>query len=102
MSTKHFDISLTGKAQSDVSKLRYAIVFRFRAPLTAKRYLEGLNKKMRSLEICADSIQVDEALSGKYGFEIRRIYYKEMAILYTIEGINVYVVRIIPQSLIIY
>ena len=102
MSTKCFEISLTGKAQSDVDKLRYAIVFKFHAPLTAKRYLQGLNKKITSLETSADSIQVDEELSEQYGFEIRRIFYKGMAILYTIEDIDVYIVRIMPQSMIVF
>ncbi len=102
MSAKRFDISLTGKAQSDVGKLRFAIVFKYRAPLTAKRYLQGLNKKITSLETSADSIQVDEELTAQYGFEIRRVFYKEMAILYTIEDINVYIVRIMPQSMIIF
>ena len=102
MSAKRFDISLTGKAQSDVGKLRYAIVFKFHAPLTAKRYLQGLNKKITSLETSADSVQIDEELSEQYGFEIRRVFYKEMAILYTIEELNVYIVRIMPQSLIIF
>ena len=99
---RRFEIYLSGKAQSDVDKLCYAIVFKFRAPLTAKRYLNGLNKKMQSLEIGADAIQVDEELSKQYGFDIRRINYKEMAILYTIEDANVYIIRIMPQSLIIF
>lgn len=99
---KRFEVYLSGKAQSDVDKLRYAIAFKFRAPLTAKRYLHGLNNKMQSLEIGADAIQVDEELSKKYGLEIRRINYKEMAILYTIEEANVYIIRIMPQSLIIF
>ena len=99
---RRFEIYLSGKAQSDIEKLRYAIVFKFRAPLTAKRYLSGLNKKMQSLEIGADAIKVDEELSKQYGFEIRRTHYKEMTILYTIEDTNVYVVRIMPQSLIIF
>ena len=98
---KLFDIFLTGKAQSDIDKLRYAIVFKFRAPLTAKRYLQGLNKKVQSLETGADSIQIDEELTEQYGFEIRRIFYKEMTILYTVEDVNVYIIRIMPQSLII-
>jgi len=99
---KRFEIFLSGKAQSDVDKLRFAIVFKFRAPLTAKRYLHGLNKKIQSLEIGADAIQVDEELSKQYGFEIRRANYKEMTILYTIEDANVYIIRIMPQSLIVF
>ena len=99
---RRFEIYLSGKAQSDADNLRFAIVFKFRAPLTAKRYLQGLNKKMQSLRIGADAIQVDEELSKQHGFDIRRTYYKEMTILYTIEDANVYIIRIMPQSLIIF
>ena len=97
-----FEISVTSKALSDVDKLRFAIVFKYRAPLTAKRYLKGLNDTIQSLKNGADSIQVDEELSEQYGLNIRRINYKEMAILYTIEDANVYIIRIMPQSLIIF
>ena len=94
---KRFEISLTPEAQRDASMLRYAIIFKYRAPLTAKRYLEGLNKKMKSLEVGADSIQID---AERYGFEIRRINYKEMAILYSIESEKVLVQQITPQNLV--
>ena len=95
-----FEISVTSKAQSDVAKLRGAIVYKYRAPLTAKRYLAGLNKKMQSLTVGADAIQIDDELSAQYGIEIRRVNYKEMAILYSIEDNMVYVHRIMPQSLV--
>ena len=53
---KRFDITATPKAQSDVDKLRFAIIFKFRAPHTARRYVEGLNKKVQSLKVGADAI----------------------------------------------
>ena len=99
---RHFEISLTSKALSDVDKLRFAIVFKYRAPLTAKRYLKGLNDLIQSLKIGADSIKVDEELSEQYRLDIRRVNYKEMAILYSVEGNIVYIHRIMPQSMIIY
>lgn len=99
---KQFEISLTSKALSDVDKLRFAIVFKYRAPLTAKRYLKGLNDTIQSLKIGADSIQINSELSGLHGFDIRRINYKEMAILYSIEDNIVYIHRIMPQSMIIF
>ena len=97
-----FEISVTSKALSDVDKLRFAIIFKYRAPLTAKRYLKGLNDTIQSLKIGADSIQIDADLSAMYGFEIRRVNYKEMAILYSVEGNVVYIHRIMPQSMIIF
>lgn len=98
---RQFEITTTTKAQSDVDKLRFAIAFKFRAPLTAKRYVQGLNEKIQSLKVGADSIHIDEKLSAQYGIEIRRVNYKEMAILYTVEGDIVYIHRVIPQSMII-
>ena len=99
---RRFDIAATPKAQSDVDKLRFAIAFKFRAPLTAKRYVEGLNKKVQSLKVGADAIQIDKAFSAQYGYDVRRINYKEMAILYSIEGNVVIIQRIIPQNMVIY
>ena len=99
---RQFEISVTSKALSDVDKLRFAIVFKYRAPLTAKRYLKGLNDTIQSLKIGADSIQIDTNLSALYGFDIRRVNYKEMAILYSIEGNVVIIQRIIPQNMVIY
>ena len=97
-----FEISVTSNALSDVDKLRFAIIFKYRAPLTAKRYLKGLNDTIQSLKIGADSIQIDADLSAMYGFEIRRVNYKGMAILYSVEGNVVYIHRIMPQSMIIF
>lgn len=99
---RQFEISLTSKALSDVDKLRFAIVFKYRAPLTAKRYLKGLNDTIQSLKIGADSIQIESELSGQYGLDIRRVNYKEMAILYSVEDNIVYIHRIMPQSMIIF
>ena len=99
---KRFEISLAPKALSDVEKLRFAIVFKFRAPLTAKRSLKGLNNTIQSLKVGADSIKVDHVLSAQYGFDIKRINYKEMAILFSIEDEIVYIHRIMPQGMIIF
>ena len=99
---RRFKISLTPKALSDIDKLRFAIVFKYRAPLTAKRYLEGLNNTFQSLKIGADSIRVDEELSRQFGLDMRRVNYKEMAILYSVDEDIVYIHRIMPQSMIIF
>ena len=53
---------------------------------------------MKSLEVGADSIQIDAEQTKRYGFEIWRINYKEMAILYSIESEKVLVQQITPQN----
>ena len=97
-----FKIIVTDKALTDLQELRDAIMFCFRAPLSAKRYIAGLNVKMQWLANSADYFPIVPELSYQYGMEIRRLNYKKMTILYTIEKKNVFVLRIIPQSMVIY
>ena len=99
---KRFTISLTSKAQSDTINLRKTIILEYRAPLTAKRYLAGLNTKISSLETGADAIRVEPILSMQYGMDIRRLNYEALAILYSIEDDKVFIQRIVAQSLIAY
>lgn len=96
-----FSISLTDEAKADVSKLRRAIEETYQAPLTASRYVAELNTKMKWLENGADYFPIVPELSCQYGFEIRRLNFKKMAVLYSIEENIVIVHRIIPQNLII-
>ena len=97
-----FEVEITDKAKSDLISLRDAIKECYQAPLTAKRYMEDLNTKMQWLENGADYFPVVPELSYMYGYDIRRLNFKKMAILYYIEGRIVYVHRVIAQSMVIY
>ena len=97
-----FSISLSDEAKVDVQKLRRAIEETYQAPLTASRYVAELNTKMKWLENGADYFPVVPELSYQYGYDVRRLNFKKMAILYSIEADKVFVLRIIPQSLVIY
>ena len=95
------EVKFTEKALEDLYELDYTIRYNFQAPLTAERYLTGLKQEIQELTRSADLSIVQRKLSQKYGIEIRRVNYKEMAILYTVEGDIVYIHRVIPQSMII-
>ena len=97
-----FSISLTDEAKDDIQQLRKAIEEAYLAPLTASRYVAELNTKMKWLENGADYFPIVPELSYQYGYDVRRLNFKKMAILYTIEDNKVLVLRIIPQSLVIY
>lgn len=97
-----YSIFLTEAARLDIQALRDAIAYYYRAPLTAKRYVADLNTKMQWLSNGADFFPIVPELSYQYGRDIRRLNFKKMAILYSIEGHKVYVHRIIPQSMVIY
>ena len=97
-----FSISLSEEAKVDVQKLRRAIEKTYKAPLTASRYVAELNTKMKWLENGADYFPIVPELSYQYGYDIRRLNFKKMAILYSIENGKVFVHRIIAQSMVIY
>ncbi len=97
-----FTIHVTDKANSDLLSLRDAIKDYYKAPLTAHRYMVELNTKMEWLCNGADYFPIVPELSYQYGFEVRRLNFKKMTILYSIQGNDVYVHRVIPQSLVIY
>lgn len=95
------DVKITEVALSDLFELDYTIRREYQAPLTAARYITGLEKQIKGLSRVADLRVVQEKLSKEYGKEIRRENYKEMAILFSIEDDEkVYVHRIIPQKLV--
>ena len=94
------EVKMTDSALYDLFDLDYAIRQEFQAPLTAGRYLTDLKKQIKSLSRIAELRVVQPALSLEYGFDIRRLNFKKMAILYSIEENIVIVHRIIPQNLI--
>ena len=97
-----FEIFVTEEAEKDLQELKDAIEFSYQAPLTAKRYVEELNTKMQWLVNGADYFPVVPELSYQYGCDMRRLNFKKMAILYSIDGDVVNIQRIIPQNMVIY
>ena len=99
---KRFHVEVSPETQRDVTKLNDFIAKKCSAPLTAKRYHAGLIREMKKLEKDALLAVVEPELSEQYGEEIRRVRYKEMTILYSVRGDEVYIQRIRPQSMIIF
>ncbi len=90
-------------AKSDLAELEKFIVEDCQAPLTAKRRFEDLNKRLDWLEKYAELPAIDFNLSYQYGILVRTIPYgKKMTIVYTVEGEKVYILRIMPQSMIVF
>ena len=90
-------------AKSDLAELEKFIVEDCQAPLTAKRRFEDLNKRLDWLEKYAELPAIDFNLSYQYGIIVRTIPYgKKMTIVYTVEGEKVYILRIMPQSMIVF
>ena len=98
---RKYDVMLTEEAKQDRKSLARFIKEEVHAPLTAKRYMLGLEEEIKKLENSAGSLAVDEELSRQIGMEVKRTHYKNMAIIYSVEGEKVYVHHIIPQKMVV-
>jgi hypothetical protein len=96
---KKFDVVYSKDADNDLQKLSDVIMYKYKAPLTSLRYLNGLQKKINRLTVIADALPYyTHPQIRKYGQNTKRINYKEMAIIFAIYGPIVYIHCIIPAN----
>ena len=98
---KEFKLIYMRSASLDWLRIEHFIKNECKAPLTALRYMSGLEGEISKLRTMADLRPVDPHLSEVMGVPGRRVNYKKLAILYAIDGDTVYIHHIVPQSLII-
>ena len=98
-----FRVLVTNSAEQDIASIVQYIREELHSPLTAKRYYEGLMEYLRWLADHASvlPIQPDSPLYND-GLPTRRLNYKNVAIIYTISGSDVYVYHIVAQKLMTY
>jgi hypothetical protein len=96
---KLYDIVYSKDADNDLQNLSDVIMFKYKAPLTAVHYLNGLQKEIKRLSVLADALPYySRPQLQKYGQNTKRINYKKMAIIFAIYGPIVYIHRIIPAN----
>jgi len=96
-----FRIVYSEAAKEDIMELTDFISFSCKAPKTSKDYMKALFNKIKSLSDSADSFPLYNRKSFiQYGFNVRRINYKKIIIIYTLHGNLVLIHRIISGSLI--
>lgn len=96
---KRYEVIITENAQQDLKDLSNAIIFEYKSPITAIRYLRGIYDEFRWLRSNAESLKIQSSKSFiKFGFNTRRINYKKMAIIYSVVENRVYIKRIIPAG----
>ena len=98
---RKYEVKLTEEAKQDRKSLARFIKEEVHAPLTAKRYMLGLEEEIKKLENSAGLLTVDDELSRQIGMEVKRTHYKNMAIIFSVEGEKVYVHHIIPQKMVV-
>jgi len=97
---KNYKITILKQALNDLDELSCFISDVYKAPLTAKRYTEGLMFEIRSLSKHAESIPVSHNKSVlHYGINTRRINFKKHTVIYTVRGNTVIIRKIIIAAL---
>ena len=98
---KKFRVLLTNEARADLKNISYYISDVLKAPLTSKKYAQGLVaeiNKLSSVALSLPTVHFKQIL--QYGINARRINYKRHAIVYTVLQKTVIIHRIIIASLI--
>lgn len=95
-----YNVILSDDAYRDLANLSDVIKFKFHAPITAFKYGKELRVLLESLSTSATiyQIQTNPFIVRQYGNFVRRVNYKKMAVLYSVYGNTVYILRVIPQS----
>ena len=93
-----FEIEYLETAKRDLNNLFLTITFDYKAPITAYRYVQGIIDTIKTISKSPESFPIQPHL--RYGFNVRRINYKKMAIIYTVHGNVVYIHRIIAGTMI--
>ena len=97
-----YSVVISEQAQQDLRDLSNAISFEYKSPLTAVKYLRGIYDEMRKLRLIAGLLPIQKsAYFLQYGFNVKRLRYKKMTIIYTVIGDAIYIIRVIPSSTII-
>ena len=101
------NIFYAGPAEKDIDSLFCFITEECKSPLTAARYVQGIYDEINKLSTQARIHKIERApFYRQFGFAVRRVNYKKMAILYSIIEYYVpesfiWIHRVMPASLII-
>ena len=97
-----YSVVISEQAQQDLRDLSNAISFEYKSPLTAIKYLRGIYDEMKKLRLIAGLLPIQKsAYFLQYGFNVRRLKYKKMTIIYTVIDNAVYIIQVISSSTII-
>jgi len=94
-----YQILITEEAKHDIKQLADVIKYQYKSPLTAFSYVQGLIDEINKLEVSAETYVLQTRKSFLiYGFNVRRVNYKKMTIIYTVSNYTVHIHRIMPSS----
>jgi hypothetical protein len=99
---EQFEIVFSEKANIDIQNLSDVIIYEYKAAITAFRYVQGLLDEIKKLKATAETFSIQKTnYFLQYGFNVRRLKYKKMTIIYTVINNTVYIQRVVPSSTIV-
>ena len=99
--SENYNLTILKQAQDDINEYVDTILYTFDAPKTAKKHADALYKIFRDIQKNPTAYGVRNSISlQQYGLNVRRVNYKKMAIIYTINEDTIYIHRIIASSMI--
>ena len=92
-----FEIVFLEEANIDIQNLSDTIMYQYKASITAFMYVQGLLDEIKKLKTNAESFSIQKSNCFlQYGFNVRRLNYKKMAIIYTVTNNTAYIKRVVP------
>ena len=96
-----YDLIVSEDAKDDISEYIDYITFTCDAPETGKKHYLGLRAALKKIQKYPEINPIRNTASlQQYGPNVRRVNFKKMAIIYTINGDIVFIRRVIASSLI--
>ena len=94
-----YAVVIIEQAQNDLRNLSNSISFEYQSPATAIKYLREIYNEMGKLSVMADSFPIQKSTFFKqYGFNVRRLNYKKITIIYTVIDYTAYIQRVVPST----
>ena len=95
-----YNVVITELFEEELDQLIDATIYQYDAPLSAERYFKGIMDQLKNLEIIAGSLPYarNKYIVDRYGSFCKRLNYKKISILFYVNGCNVYLISILPQS----
>jgi len=97
-----YEVVISDVADSDFADYLEVIISEYKSLDTATKHYDGIMKTIRKLRKNPFVNAIRDNLSlRKYGYDIRRVNFQKMAIIYTVYENTIYIHRIMPGSMVI-
>ena len=92
---------ISEQAENDIDRYVDFIIHEYHAPLTGTRHYNGLFDVIKSLTIIAEILPISNALKlQRFGYNVRKINYHKMSIVYTVHDNIIYIHAMLPQGVV--